>query len=323
MTDLPEAMTPADCDLRGYDFMPLFGHNLFSSSLYTESTDAEFRAAMRLWWSAWNQVPAASLPASDQALATLADYGRDLKGWAKVKERALQGFVLCSDGRLYHRFLAPEAVDAYERRLKAMRKRDEDRKRLKEWRERRAKQDGNDSSNEHESATDTPSDTPSETPVKRVSKSVDRDRDSKKERTLTSFVTPAEPSSQAVAVVDPGISAIPSTGGSGSRPPIDARSALWSIGVASLQAMTGKPAKACKSLIGKWLRDLRDDCATLNLILLEACETRPIAPEDWISAAVIARSGGRESDRARRWNLDKIDLDAAAEADMRQMGMIP
>ncbi|MBM9401577.1 hypothetical protein JUN65_08255 [Gluconacetobacter azotocaptans] len=143
------------------------------------------------------------------------------------------------------------------------------------------------------------------------------------ERTLTSFVTPAEPSSQAVAIVEPGIVAPPLPTGGGLRSPVDARSALWSIGATALHHMTGKPPKACKSLIGKWLRDIRDDCAGLNLILLEACETRPIDPEAWIAGAVRARSGGREADRARRWNLNDIDLDAAAEVDMRQMGMIP
>lgn len=137
--DLPSPLSPPDCDLRGYDYMPLFGHKLFNSSLYTEATDTEFRSALRLWWAAWQQCPAGSLPSSDAALAMLADFGRDQKSWLKVKKMALHGFVLCSDNRLYHRMLCDEAVKAYDMRLKHDTKRDTDRKRLQSWRDARRK----------------------------------------------------------------------------------------------------------------------------------------------------------------------------------------
>jgi hypothetical protein len=118
MPDLPAPLVPADCDLRGYEFMPLFGHKLFGSDFYARATDAEFRAAIRLWWSAWQQCPAGSLPTDDAALALLADYGRDVRGFQKVRSVALDGFILCSDGRLYHPVLCAEAAFAYERRVK-------------------------------------------------------------------------------------------------------------------------------------------------------------------------------------------------------------
>ncbi|CAB4141931.1 hypothetical protein UFOVP421_29 [uncultured Caudovirales phage] len=118
MSDLPPPLVPADCDLRGYEFMPLFGHKLFGSDFYVRATDAEFRAAIRLWWAAWQQCPAGSLPTDDAALALLADYGRDVRGFAKVRSVALDGFILCSDGRLYHPVLCAEAAFAYERRVK-------------------------------------------------------------------------------------------------------------------------------------------------------------------------------------------------------------
>ncbi|AQU86204.1 hypothetical protein B0W47_00615 [Komagataeibacter nataicola] len=151
MTDLPEPLTPEYCDLRGYDFMPLFGHRLFSSEFYTEASDAEFRAGMRLWWAAWNQLPAGSLPNSDRALATLADFGRDVKAWQAVKERALHGFILCSDGRLYHPMLCQEALDAYEERLRKSKKRLKDKERLQAWREMRRKQNGDAHQSEEQS----------------------------------------------------------------------------------------------------------------------------------------------------------------------------
>ncbi|MBX9697903.1 MAG: DUF1376 domain-containing protein [Acetobacteraceae bacterium] len=118
MTDLPAPLTPPDCDLRGYDFMPLFGHRLFSSEFYIRASDAGFRAGIRLWWASWQQCPAASLPDDDLLLCRLADFGRDVKAWRALRDEALHGFVRCSDGRLYHRLLAEEALAAWDRRRK-------------------------------------------------------------------------------------------------------------------------------------------------------------------------------------------------------------
>ena len=118
MSRLPTPLTPPDCDLRGYDFMPLFGHRLFSSEFYVRASDAGFRAGIRLWWAAWQQCPAASLPDDDRLLCRLADFGRDVDSWMAVREEALHGFIRCSDGRLYHKLLAEEAVAAWDRRRK-------------------------------------------------------------------------------------------------------------------------------------------------------------------------------------------------------------
>jgi len=111
-------LTPEGCDLRGLEWMPLYGGRLFGSDFDAHATDAEWRAALQLWWAAWNQVPAASLPDDDVALCRLAGFGRDVKAWRKVKSRALYGFALCTDGRLYHRALAAFAIDSWQRRLK-------------------------------------------------------------------------------------------------------------------------------------------------------------------------------------------------------------
>jgi hypothetical protein len=129
MTELPPPLVPPDCDLRGYEYMPLFGNKLFGSEFYARANDAEFRAAMRLWWSAWQQCPAGSLPDDDRALALLADHGRNVKSFQKVREVALHGFVKCNDGRLYHPVLCNEALNASEIRKK-------ERMRKAAWRER-------------------------------------------------------------------------------------------------------------------------------------------------------------------------------------------
>ena len=97
----------------------------------------------------------------------LADYGRDLKSWAKIRDRALHGFVLCSDGRLYHPMLCREAVKAFDFRLASDKRRAADRERLKAWREARRKGeqagDGNGVGNGLETPGETGGDTPDET----------------------------------------------------------------------------------------------------------------------------------------------------------------
>ena len=113
---LPDPMTPPDCDLRGLEYMPLLGQRLFGSDFNGTASDSEWRAALTLWWAAWTQCPAGSLPDDDAALCRLADLGRDVKTWLKLKDKALHGFVRCSDGRLYHPTLAEQAVIAWGKR---------------------------------------------------------------------------------------------------------------------------------------------------------------------------------------------------------------
>ncbi|WP_152548756.1 HNH endonuclease [Kozakia baliensis] len=145
----------------------------------------------------------------------------------------------------------------------------------------------------------------------------------RKERTLTSFVTPDEPSSpvpppetREVAVLEGrsgGVSPKPT-------PPVDARTALFSIGIVTLRHMTGKPDKACRALVGKWLKATRDDCAALNAILLDAAETRPAEPIAWIEKAVRHRTQSDVSRTERDWNLDSYDFDAESQKALAEWG---
>src|SRR5690606_6486157 len=77
------------------------------------ASDAEWRAGLILWLKSYHQVPAASLPDDDVALARLAEFGRDVRGWKKVRDVALRGWVLCDDGRLYHPVVAEKALVAW------------------------------------------------------------------------------------------------------------------------------------------------------------------------------------------------------------------
>jgi len=132
MTDFPDPLTPFDCDLRGLEYMPLLGGHLFGSEFNARATDSEWRAALTLWWAAWCQVPAASLPDDDAALCRFADLGRDLKTWRKLRAGALHGWIKCADGRLYHPLLAKQALIAWDKRVK-------ERERKAAW---RAKKEG-------------------------------------------------------------------------------------------------------------------------------------------------------------------------------------
>jgi hypothetical protein len=124
MTDSPvlAPLTPADCNLQDFPFMPVDIARLFNSEFHARATDAEWRAAVTLWLKAYHQVPAASVPDDDVALARLAEFGRDTRGWRKVREIALYGWVKCSDGRLYHRIVAAKALEAWIEKLAQRRK---------------------------------------------------------------------------------------------------------------------------------------------------------------------------------------------------------
>lgn len=117
MTDqLPDPLVPAHVDLTGYEFMPLYGARLFDSDFNLTVTDKEFRVGLRLWWKAWQQVPAASLPGDEVSLCKLAGFD-SMAAWKKVRAAAMRNFLLCSDGRYYHTVLAPLAIEAYSKRV--------------------------------------------------------------------------------------------------------------------------------------------------------------------------------------------------------------
>lgn len=113
-----EPLTPKDLDLRDFPWMPLDVGSLRDSNMAILASGDAFRAAVLLWCASWHQVPAASLPNEDRLLANLAGYGRDLDGWAAVRDEALCSFIECSDGRLYHPVVAAKAIEAGEHRKK-------------------------------------------------------------------------------------------------------------------------------------------------------------------------------------------------------------
>ncbi|WP_232821316.1 YdaU family protein [Acidithiobacillus ferrivorans] len=72
----------------------------------------EFKAAFMLWTKSIHQVPAGSLPNDEAILAKLAGgYDDFRKPWQRIREMALYGWELCSDGKLYHHAVAGTVLD--------------------------------------------------------------------------------------------------------------------------------------------------------------------------------------------------------------------
>lgn len=110
----PDPMTPADCDLRDFAYMPLDVLRLRDSGAAALANPEAFRACVLAWCASWHQVPAASLPDDDAALSVLLGYGRTVAAWSKVRKAGgLHGWVKCSDGRLYHPVVADKAREAW------------------------------------------------------------------------------------------------------------------------------------------------------------------------------------------------------------------
>lgn len=117
--DFPEPLTPSDCDLRDFPFMPLDVQRLRDSDLAALESPECCWSAVLLWCASWHQVPAASLPDDDRVLAQLAGFGRVVKEWQRVRDGALRGWIVCADGRLYHPVVAAKACDAWESKFQA------------------------------------------------------------------------------------------------------------------------------------------------------------------------------------------------------------
>ncbi|UXC37335.1 YdaU family protein [Cupriavidus gilardii] len=117
MTDVLAPLTPADCDLRDFVFMPLDVVRLRDSDIALKTTGEEFRSAVMLWCASWHQVPAGSLPNDDRSLASLAGFGRAVGEWEKVRDGALRGWIECSDGRLYHPVVCEKARESWDSKL--------------------------------------------------------------------------------------------------------------------------------------------------------------------------------------------------------------
>lgn len=111
--NFPEPLVSAEINLRGLPWMRLDTVRLLDSDLFALATGDEFKAAVALWCKAWGQSPAGSLPTDDRILSELSRAGAK---WKRVKAMALRGWLLCSDGRLYHPVVAEQVKSAWTER---------------------------------------------------------------------------------------------------------------------------------------------------------------------------------------------------------------
>ncbi|RST54121.1 DUF1376 domain-containing protein [Variovorax sp. DXTD-1] len=110
---MTEPLVPIECDLRDFPYLPVDVQRLLTSETWVLGKGDERSAAMALWLQSWHQVPAASLPDNDRMLGHLAQ----VANWKRVKPQALRGWVLCTDGRLYHPVVAEKALEAWVEKL--------------------------------------------------------------------------------------------------------------------------------------------------------------------------------------------------------------
>jgi hypothetical protein len=92
----------------------------------------------------------------------------------------------------------------------------------------------------------------------------------------------------------------------------DPRKAVWTEGVATVRRLTGKPEGSAKQLIGKLLKEARDDCAGLLAALRECPDSGdPIA---WLSAAAKQRGAPRANateEMREQWALGSGVIDSS------------
>jgi 5-methylcytosine-specific restriction endonuclease McrA len=107
MTDLPEPMTPADSRFRNSEFMPFPSNpNDYNSDWFMLEPRIKSARIQLMQWS-WNAKPVCSLNNCPAKLWRLA--GERESYWKKIQEKALSPWILCSDNRLYHPWLAEQA----------------------------------------------------------------------------------------------------------------------------------------------------------------------------------------------------------------------
>jgi len=112
---MTEPLTTVEHDISGLDGFMLNTEKLMASELWALATGDEFKAAMGLWCRAWKQVPAGSLPNDERVLAAFSGAGSK---WPEVREIAMRNFILCSDGRFYHKTLCEDVIRAFESKRK-------------------------------------------------------------------------------------------------------------------------------------------------------------------------------------------------------------
>jgi hypothetical protein len=263
--DLPEPFVPPEVDLRDFPFTPVYRARLFGSEFHALASADEWRAGVTLWLKSYDQSPAGSLPAADAMLARLAEL--PLADWLGVRGRALHGWELCSDGRLYHGVIADLVLDAWARKHKISEANRGNAN--KRWKHKQKPP--------HAGAM------PPQSQIDAAAMPFDANRQGQGQGERQKKVSTAVPSEPAP----------PAPQGEVILPPItpspDDRTWLFNEGLFALHSNTGKTGAQLRPVIGKWLKALGDNPAQLRAAIEEAGRQQPADWLGWLHGAVKAR----------------------------------
>lgn len=272
-SDLPAPLTSLDWDLRTLPSLLMGVAELVGGRLARLPSAEAYRAGIAAIAASWWQVPPASLPNDPSEQAFLCGYGRDVETWLRAcAEGAIADWIQCSDGRWFHPPTAEKAREAWVQR-KAYRERSK-RANAARWSSKDRLEDASGSqqaSNKDLSGIAGASNNdPGSDPKVEGEKIEGREE--------SSILRMNAPRGASVSV---------SEGISGPR------QAVWREGVAIVQRLTGKPEGPARSLIGKLLKQAKDDCAGLLLVLRECPESGD--PVAWLTKAASVRGSLRQN----------------------------
>lgn len=77
-----------------------------------------------------------------------------------------------------------------------------------------------------------------------------------------------------------------------SEGPLDARTALFRVGLAMMANMTGRPADRLRPILGKWLKATNDDALAVSRAIEDADRMRAADPISWVEKALRSRRVG-------------------------------
>lgn len=81
----------------------------------------------------------------------------------------------------------------------------------------------------------------------------------------------------------------------------DPRTDLFRRGLFMVSALTGKPAGPARGLVGRWLKDARDDAKRVMRTIEDANDARPADPVAWIEGALRSRAVPKADDPGFMW----------------------
>lgn len=119
MTDeRPAPLVPAECDLTGFEFMPLEIERLRKSKAWLRARRIPFLAfhLLNMWMRAFTESPAGSIENDDDTLADAASCAPET--WPSMREEVMRGWILCTDNRWHHPVVAEKVLSGWAERLK-------------------------------------------------------------------------------------------------------------------------------------------------------------------------------------------------------------